>query len=42
MWCIDQEKDCYEKLQKLFSKYNHIVDAVMVIYLNLSVKEEIF
>lgn len=30
-WCSPiQEKECCEKLLKLFSKYNHILDAVMV------------
>lgn len=32
MWCIGEDKDFYEKLQMLFSKYNHIVDAALVIY----------
>lgn len=27
----DQDEKCCEKLQKLFSKYNNIVDAVMVV-----------
>lgn len=26
----NQDKECYEKLTKLFSKYNHIVEAVVV------------
>jgi len=30
-WCSpDQDKECCKKLQKLFYKYNHILEAVMV------------
>jgi len=30
-WCnSDQDKECCGKLQKLFSKYNNILEAVMV------------
>lgn len=30
-WCSsDQDKECCEKLQKLFSKYNNILEAAMV------------
>jgi len=30
-WCSsDQDKECCEKLQKLFSKYNNILESVMV------------
>jgi len=32
-WCSsDQDKECCEKLQKLFSKYNNILEAVMVTF----------
>jgi len=35
-WCnSDQDKECCEKLQKLFSKYNNILEAVMVTLLFL-------
>lgn len=31
-WCNpEQDKECCGQLQKLFSKYNYIIDAVMVI-----------
>lgn len=31
-WCSsDQDKECCEKLQKLFSKYNNILEAVMAL-----------
>jgi len=32
-WCSsDQDKECCEKLQKLFSKYNNILEAIMVTF----------
>lgn len=37
----DQDKECNEKFHKLFSKYNHILDAVMVTFIFLIRKKSI-
>lgn len=37
----NQEKECSEQLLKLFSKYNHILDSVMVVLIFISIGIEI-
>lgn len=37
LWSENQDEKCSEKLQKLFSKYNYILEAIEVIFIVFSI-----